>query len=75
MLFPILMFYVVYKNRHKIDSGDPKFEEKYGFLIKDINTKKNKYAKYYIPIMLSRRLLLTALPVIFFKKFYFQIQI
>lgn len=37
-MFPILLFYLIHKNRDKIVAGDPEFEEKFGYLTKNINT-------------------------------------
>ena len=73
LLFPFLLIIIVYRNRTKIDEGDLEITRKYKYLVENVNVKKSWYAKYFVPVFLMRRLLLMALPVIFYQNFAFQI--
>ena len=73
LLFPFLLIIIVYRNRTKIDEGDLEITRKYKYLVENVNVKKSWYAKYFVPVFLIRRLLLMALPVIFYQNFAFQI--
>lgn len=72
-IFPLLLLYIVKKNRKKIDTHDEEIAQKYKYLITNINIQRNWYSKYFVPIMLLRRLLLVSFPILFFQKFVFQI--
>lgn len=73
-LFPVLLTYIVYKNGKKIDERDPEFIKKFGFLVENVSVYRSTMAKYYVPILLARRMLLVLIPIIFQGNFVFQIQ-
>jgi hypothetical protein len=73
MLFPLVITIIMYRNSYKIWNRDPDFNDRYSFLTDDVNVRKTWGAKFYWPVVITRRLLMIMYPIIFHNQNYFQL--
>jgi hypothetical protein len=71
VLFPFWMLFIVCKNKKKISEEDEGFKVKYTYLVEDVSIQRTWNSKYYLPVMIFRRLLLMAIPMIFVEQPWF----
>lgn len=74
IIFPLFILLLTCLKSKKIDMQDEEITQKYHYLVANVTVHKNWYSKYYVFVMLIRRLLLAILPIVFFQRFVFQIQ-